>query len=154
MLQTVKLDVNNPKNAYTGKIAPSTLMASAKPKPKTIDKYLAGVNPSQRAALEKLRQTIHAAAPGAEECISYGLAAFRLNGRLLVAFGAWANHCAFYPMSGTVVEAHQADLARYNTSKGTVRFPVDRPLPVALVRKLVKARMAENAGRVSRRSRP
>ena len=66
-------------------------------KPKTIDQYLAAANPGQRAALEKLRRTIRAAAPGAEEGISYGLAGFKLCGRPLVYFGAWANHCAFYP---------------------------------------------------------
>ena len=76
-----------------------------KAKPKTIDEYLAGVSADQRAALEKLRQTVRAVAPKAEECISYGLAAFRLNGRPLVAFGATANHCAFYPMNSTTVEA-------------------------------------------------
>jgi uncharacterized protein YdhG (YjbR/CyaY superfamily) len=68
-------------------------------KPKTHDAYLAAVNPDKRAALEKLRKAINAAAPGVEECISYQLPAFRLNGRLLVAYGAAANHCAFYPGS-------------------------------------------------------
>ena len=115
-------------------------------KPKTIDEYLAGVKADQRAALEKLRRTIRAAAPKAEECISYGLAAFRLNGRPLVAFGASANHCAFYPMNSTTVEAFQKQLKDYDTSKGTIRFQADNPLPVALVRKLVKARIAENDG--------
>ena len=122
----------------------------AKPKTKvtTIDEYLAAVSADKRAALDKLRKTIKAAAPKAEECISYGLAAFRLNGKPLVAFGAGANHCAFYPMSGYTVEAHKDELKNYDTSKGTIRFPADKPLPVALVRKLVKARIAENEGRV------
>lgn len=111
---------------------------------KTIDEYLAAVTAEQRAALEKLRKTIKAAVPDAEECISYGLAAFRLNGRPLVAFGAGAKHCAFYPMSSTTVEAHKSNLKDYETSKGTIRFPADRPLPAALVRKLVRARIAEN----------
>jgi uncharacterized protein YdhG (YjbR/CyaY superfamily) len=119
-------------------------MASTKPKPGTIDEYLAGVNTDQRAALEKLRKTIHAVVPKAEECISYGLAAFRLNGRSLVAFGAAANHCAFYPMSGSTVEAFQDQLRDFGTSKGTIRFSPDKPLPAALVEKLVKARIAEN----------
>ena len=112
-------------------------------KPKTIDEYLAAVSDDKRAALEKLRQTIHAAAPKAEECISYGLAAFRHNG-MLVAFGATAKHCAFYLMSSTMVEAHQDELKGYDTSKGTIRFQPDTPIPSALVRKLVKARIAEN----------
>lgn len=90
-----------------------------KAKPKTIDEYLATASAEQRALLNKLRETIRAAAPGAEECISYGLAAFRLNGRALVAFGAWANHCAFYPMSARTLKRFQAELKDFETSKGT-----------------------------------
>jgi uncharacterized protein YdhG (YjbR/CyaY superfamily) len=104
------------------------------------------VSDDQRAALEKLRRTIKAAAPKAEECISYGLAAFRLNGRPLVAFGASTNHCAFYPMNSTTVETFRDQLKGFGTSKGTIRFQPDHPLPAGLVRKLVKARIAENAG--------
>jgi uncharacterized protein YdhG (YjbR/CyaY superfamily) len=115
-------------------------------KPKTIDEYLATLSEDKRAALEKLRKTIRAAAPKAEECISYSLPAFRQNG-MLVGFGATANHCAFYLMSGATVEAHKDDLKDYDTSKGTIRFQADKPLPAALVRKLVKARIAENEGR-------
>jgi len=114
-------------------------------KPKTIDEYLARVSPEQRAALQQLRQTIRAAAPKAEECISYQICAFRQNG-MLVGFGATPRHCAFYLMSGTMVARYQAELQRYDTSKGTIRFQPDHPLPAALVRKLVKARLAENAG--------
>jgi uncharacterized protein YdhG (YjbR/CyaY superfamily) len=124
-------------------------MPPAKTNPKTIDEYLVGVSADQRAALEKLRKTIQAAAPKAEECISYGLAAFRLNGRPLVAFGAWANHCAFYPMSSNTVEAFQDRLKGFETSKGTIRFSPDKPLPTALVKGLVKARIAEGSGSVS-----
>jgi len=110
-------------------------------KAKTIDEYLAALDPGQRAALEKLRQAIRAAAPKAEECISYQVPAFRQDG-FLVAFGAAKKHCAFYP-GAFAVEAHKGELKRYDTSKGTVRFPADKPLPVALVRKLVKARIAD-----------
>lgn len=116
-------------------------------KPKTIDEYLAALSDDQRAALEKLRKTIRAAVPRAEECISYQMPAFRLDGRVLVSFGAGAHHCAFYPCSSTTVAAHQDELQKYDTSKGTIRFPADKPLPAALVRKLVKARIEENAGR-------
>jgi uncharacterized protein YdhG (YjbR/CyaY superfamily) len=116
-------------------------------KPRTIDEYLAPLTADKRAALEKLRTTIKAAAPKAEEGIGYGLAAFRLDGKPLVAFGATAGHCAFYPMSSSTVEAHQDELQKFDTSKGTIRFQPDKPLPAALVRKLVKARIAENAGR-------
>jgi uncharacterized protein YdhG (YjbR/CyaY superfamily) len=114
-------------------------------KPKTIDEYLATVTSDQRRALEQLRQTIRAAVPDAEECISYGLAAFKLDGKPLVAFGASANHCSFYPMSSKTVAAFQKELRKYDTSKGTIRFPADAALPAVLVRKLVKARIAENA---------
>ena len=111
----------------------------------SVDASLAGVSADQRAALQRLRKTIRAAAPDAEECISYQLPAFRLNG-LLVAFGASANHCALYPMSSETIAAHKKDLAGYDTSTGTIRFQPDAPLPAALVKKLVKARIAENAG--------
>jgi uncharacterized protein YdhG (YjbR/CyaY superfamily) len=120
-------------------------MRAMKSKAKTIEEYLAALSDDKRAALQRLRNTIRAAAPRAEECISYQLPTFRLNGKPLVAFGATANHCAFYPMSGTTVEVHQAELEGYETSKGTIRFHADNPLPVKLVRKLVKARIAENA---------
>lgn len=111
--------------------------------PKTIDQYLAAVPDDKRATLEKLRRTIRAAAPRAEECVSYQIPAFRQNG-MLVGFGATAKHCASYLMSGTTVDAFADELKGYDTSKGTIRFPADRPPPAALVRKLVKARLAEN----------
>src|SRR5438093_11166697 len=111
---------------------------------KTIDEYLAALSDDKRSALERLRKTIRSAAPKAEECISYQLPAFRLNG-MLVAFGATANHCAFYPLSASTVAAHKDELKDYDTSKGTIRFQPNHPLPAALVRKLVKARIAENA---------
>jgi uncharacterized protein YdhG (YjbR/CyaY superfamily) len=116
-------------------------------KPKSFNGYLDSLSEENRAALEKLRKSIKAAAPKAEECISYGLAAFRLDGRPLVAIGATDRHCAFYPMSSTTIEAHKDLLANYDTSKGTIRFPANKPLPAMLVRKLVKARIAENLQR-------
>jgi uncharacterized protein YdhG (YjbR/CyaY superfamily) len=118
-----------------------------KGKPKNIDEYLAGVGEDKRAVLETLRKTIKSAAPKADECISYGLAAFRLDGKPLVAFGATAKHCAFYPMSSSTVSAHKEELQGYDTSKGAIRFSVDKPLPATIVRKLVRARAAENAAR-------
>lgn len=122
---------------------------------------MAALPPDQRAALEKLRKTIRAAAPDAEECISYQLAAFRQNG-MLVSFGATAKHCAFYVMSSTLLESYKDNLADFETSKGTIRFQPDRPLPATLVKKLVKARIAENerlatgkkASRVSKKPAP
>ena len=115
-------------------------------KPETIDEYLAPLSPEKRAALENLRKAIKAAAPKAEECISYQIPAFRLNGKLLVAFGAAAKHCAFYP-GAHPVEAYKDELKAYDTSKGTIRFPADGPLPATLVRRLVKTRITEHAGK-------
>lgn len=100
----------------------------------------------KRGALERLRRAIKSAAPRADECISYGIPAFRLDERLLVAFGAGAKHCAFYP-GAHPIKAHKVELKVYDTSKGTIRFQADRPLPVALVRKLVKTRMAQRTAR-------
>ncbi len=114
----------------------------------TVDEYIAAFDQDKRAALEHLRKTIKAAAPRAEECISYQMPAFRLDGRMLVWFGATANHCSFYP--GAVVEAHKKELKGYGLSKGTIRFQPDHPLPATLVRKLVKARIAENEARQER----
>jgi len=120
-------------------------MPLAKRKPQTIDEYLATAKPDQRRTLTKLRKTIRAVAPKAEECISYGIPAFRLNGSSLVFFGAWANHCSFYPGSSTTLKQFRADLKDFQITKGTIRFSPDNPLPRALVKKLVKARIAENS---------
>lgn len=117
-------------------------------KPETIDDYLAPLSRDKRAALEKLRREIKAAAPKAVECISYQLPAFRLEGKMLVAFGAATNHCSFYPGSHPI-EAHQKDLEAYDTSKGTIRFPPDKPLPTPLVRKLMKTRIAQHTAKRS-----
>src|SRR5438876_11638678 len=106
-------------------------------KPKTIDEYLRALSNDKRVALQKLRKTIKAAAPKAEECISYQIPAFRQN-RMLVGFGATGKHCAFYLMSTSTVAAHKDELKDYDTSKGTIRFQADKPPPASLVRKLVK----------------
>jgi uncharacterized protein YdhG (YjbR/CyaY superfamily) len=115
--------------------------------PNEVDEYLAKVPDEARAALEKLRKTIRAAAPKATEGFSYGIPAFKLHGRPLVSYAALKNHCSFFPMSPAVMDAHRKELEPYDTSKGTIRFPVDKPLPATLVRKLVKARIAESEGR-------
>jgi uncharacterized protein YdhG (YjbR/CyaY superfamily) len=114
-----------------------------RPAANSIDEYLDALDNDQRLALERLRKAIHAAAPGAVECISYGLPAFRLDGKALVAFGAAVKHCAFYPMSTATVTEHAQDLAGFDTGKGTIRFQPDKPLPVALIRRLVRARITE-----------
>ena len=119
----------------------------AKAKPRTVDEYLAGLSQDKRAALQRLRRIIRAAAPGVEERISYQLPAFRLDGRWLMWLGAAANHCAIDGVVGTLKD----ELEDYDTSgKGTVRFQPDNPLPAPLVRKLVKARIAQNAARQRR----
>ncbi len=125
------------------KAAATSAKAAASGNP--IDRYLAALPAAQRGALERLRQTIRAAAPRAEECISYQLPAFRLAGKLLVCFGAASRHCAFYPASSTAVAAHADALAGFSTSKASIRFQPEQPLPAALVRKLVRYRIKENA---------
>jgi uncharacterized protein YdhG (YjbR/CyaY superfamily) len=118
-------------------------------RPSSVHEYLAGLSEDKRAALEKLRQSIKAAAPRSEECFSYGMPAFRLNGRMLVYFHGAKNHCSFFPGAFPLVVCKK-EVEHYDTSKGTIRFPIDKPLPSALVRKLVKARIAEgNAKRKS-----
>ena len=110
------------------------------PAPKTVDDYLGALPEDQRAALEKLRETIKAAAPEAAESISYGIPSFKYKGRPLIHIGAAKHHCAIY---GLVPDAFKDELKQYDTSKGTIRFPADKPLPATLVKKLVKTRMAE-----------
>lgn len=114
--------------------------------PATIDEYLAALPADQRAALQRLRDQIHAAAPGAEECISYGMPAFRKHG-VLVWMGAARRHCAFYPRGLT--EAQLAELSAYDTSKGTIRFQPDKPLPDDLVRAIVELRVREDTERAA-----
>jgi len=119
--------------------------------PDDIDAYLAALSPDKRAALQKLRRTIKTAAPEAEECISYRMPAFRSSGRLLVAYAGFTNHCSLFPCGST--KAFARDLAGYETSKGTIRFDPKKPLPAALVRKIVKARVAENDARGNKKRR-
>ena len=111
---------------------------------KSIDEYLAGVSPEQRAALETLRGQIGNAAPGAEECVSYGQPAFR-KGRVVCGFGATKKHCALYLFSDTTLDAFVDELDGFSVSKGTIRFQPAKPIPASTVKKLVKARLAENA---------
>jgi len=114
--------------------------------PKSFEEYLTPVPRDARAALERLRKTIKAAAPGAEEVISYRIPMFRYHGRPLVSFAAFEDHCSFFVMSPVVMDAHKDELKGHDTSKGTIRFAADKPLPVALIKRLVKARIKENEG--------
>ncbi len=112
-------------------------------KPTTIDAYLATVEGKKRAALEKLRRMIRAIVPQAEECISYRIPAFRLNGRVVAGFIATAKGCSYLPFSGTTLTTLAEALEGYDMTKGSLHFDPGKPLPMSLVRKLIKARMAE-----------
>lgn len=118
---------------------------------KTHDEYLTQLSDEKRRALEKLRKDIKAAAPQVEECISYGVPSYRLNGKFLMSCGASAKHVAFYP--GATVQRLRKELKGYDTSKGTIRFPAEKPLPAALVRKIVKKRIAEQQAKTKPASR-
>ena len=116
--------------------------AKGKGAPKDVDEYLAGVPEPARGTLNKIRAAIRSAAPPeATEAISYGMPAFKYNG-VLVWFAAFSNHCSLFP-TAAVIEAFKNELKGFSTSKGTIQFPTDKPLPTALVKKLVKARVAQ-----------
>jgi uncharacterized protein YdhG (YjbR/CyaY superfamily) len=118
---------------------------------KDVDEYLAGAPKEARATLAKLRQTIKAAAPMASEVISYQMPMYKQNG-MVIGFAAFKDHCSIFPGSA-VMDAHKEELKRYDTSKGTIRFPASKPLPAALVKKLVKARIKENEARAGKRGK-
>ena len=120
-------------------------------KAESVDDYLASVPADARAALLKLRKTIQSAAPKATEEISYQVPTFKHHGGL-VAYAAFPDHCSFFVMSTEVMRAHAAELENYPVGKGSIRFPADKPLPATLVKKLVKARIAENEGRTQSRT--
>ncbi len=109
-----------------------------------IDTIHAALAPPVRKALDAIRRAVHAAAPGAEECLAYGMPAVRHEGKPLVAWRAAAKHCAFHPLSGQTVAACRDVLGGYDTSPGTIRFTPDRVLPPSVVRRLVEARINEN----------
>lgn len=110
----------------------------------SVDDYLAGVPEPSRSVLQALRIQIKSAAPQAIEYIGYGIPCFK-QGRSLVSYAAAKNHCSFFAMSPAVMAEFGEELAGYSTSKGTIRFDPERPIPAALVKRLVKARLAENA---------
>jgi uncharacterized protein YdhG (YjbR/CyaY superfamily) len=110
-----------------------------------IDDYLATVTPEKRAALEKLRKTIHAVVPRAEECISYRMPAFRLDGVVIAGFRATTKGCSYFPFSGSTLKTLARDVGHYEQTKSSLHFRPEKPLPATLVRKLLKARIAEIA---------
>lgn len=117
--------------------------------PATVDEYLAALPEDRRATVETLRRAIRAAAPDAVETIAYSMPAFRSHGgQFLVSYAAYKRHYSLFPASGAVVEALGAEIAPYLAGKGTIQFPLDRPIPVALVRKVLAVRLTEVAGRV------
>lgn len=134
------------------KVTPGAKPAKKSAPAQTVDDYLATVPEDARAALAKLRKTIKAAAPKATEVISYQIPAYKHHG-LLVGFASSKGLCTFHIMSTDVTRAHAAELKDYKLGKASIRFAPDKPLPAALVTKLVKARIAENESRVSYRDR-
>jgi uncharacterized protein YdhG (YjbR/CyaY superfamily) len=111
---------------------------------KTIDEYIAVFPKDVQSVLQELRQVIRASAPEAEEAISYGMPAFKLHGRSLVFFAAWKSHVGFYPGGSSAIEAFKKELAPYKHAKGSIQFPLDKPVPFDLVKKIVKFRAKEN----------
>jgi uncharacterized protein YdhG (YjbR/CyaY superfamily) len=126
-------------------------MKMKQPAPRDIDEYIAGFPSDVQKILEKLRQTIRDAAPDAQETISYQIPTFTLNGHL-VYFAAWKEHIGLYPAS-TGIEKFKKELSAYEVNKGTIRFPLHKPIPYDLIGRIVKFRVEENLARVSTRKR-
>jgi len=132
-----KADSSARRSSVKSRVAPT-------PVPNTVEEYLAAVPEPARSTLQRMRSAIRSAVPAeATEAISYGIPAFKYQGTL-VWFAAFSNHCSFFP-TASVIKAFKNELQGYKTSKGTIHFPVDQPLPAALVKKIVKARLAEMA---------
>ncbi|MFO0684409.1 MAG: DUF1801 domain-containing protein [Sandaracinus sp.] len=126
---------------------------SSRAKPTTIDAYLATVAPEPRAALEELRRTIRSIVPRAEECISYGIPAFRLDGEVVAGFCARRDGCSYFPFSGTTLATLASEIEGYAQTKSSLHFASDAPLPASLVRKLIRTRIAQTAPRAPARSK-
>ena len=108
-----------------------------------IDDYLAGLDETKRATLETLRETILAVLPDAEQGLAYGMPAFKVGGKTVAGFAAFKNHLSYFPHSGSVLTEVGDEVSGYETSKGSLKFPIDKPLPKRLVKKLIEARLRE-----------
>lgn len=115
--------------------------------PASVDDYLAALPDDRRSAMQELRRTVKAAAPEATETIAYQMPALRIRGAFLVSYAAFKEHYSLFPASAAVVEALGDGLTPYLSGKGTIRFPADRPLPTALIARIVKVRLEEDASR-------
>jgi uncharacterized protein YdhG (YjbR/CyaY superfamily) len=129
----------------------ATAQTSLMTEVKTVDEYLNLFPETQRKVLQRIRETIKQAAPAAEETISYGMPAYKLNG-ILVYFGGFKNHCSLFPGSGLLVKQFSSELKDYNTSKGTIQFQMEEPIPFTLIRKIVKERVKQNAAKQKTKS--
>jgi len=116
----------------------------------SVEEYLATLPDEARATLEKIRRAIRAAAPDAAEKVAYGMPAFYQGRRPLVYYAAFKGHCSFYPASMAVMREFANELRRFETSKGTIRFPIGKPPPATLMKRMVKARIRENEARRAR----
>ena len=132
----MKLTRRGGKSRTKGALAPRAVAAS-------VAAYLAALPPPVRARMREIRAIIRATAPGAIEHFSYRIPGFRLDDRTLVWYAAFKHHVSVYPITPALLRAHRIDVSDYETSKGTIRFPLDEPLPAPLVKRLVKARAAE-----------
>jgi uncharacterized protein YdhG (YjbR/CyaY superfamily) len=126
-------------------------MPAAKIKFRSVDEYIASQPKAVQGLLKGVRSTIRKALPGAEEGISYQIPAYKLHGRAVLYFAGWKQHYSLYPLTDHVVAAFQDDLATYKISKGTIRFPLSKPVPVKLIERIAKFRAKEAAARVSKR---
>jgi uncharacterized protein YdhG (YjbR/CyaY superfamily) len=118
--------------------------------PTTVDEYLATLPDARRPAMEELRRTIRAAAPQAEEVITYKMPGFKTHGRFLVSYDAYQRHYSLFPASDGVVSGLGAEIEPYLAGRGTIRFPADRPIPTELVRRIIAIRLAENEAAATR----
>jgi uncharacterized protein YdhG (YjbR/CyaY superfamily) len=119
-----------------------------------IDKYLADVPEKDRIALEKLRHTILSTLPKAEEVISYGIPCFKLNGRAVVGFAAFKNHCTYFAWSGSVLGQLKKELSKFSYSKSGIHFTSEKPIPATLIKKIIKIRLEENKLKDSKKTKP